>query len=178
VVPSFERAFSFADLVALSVAFTLKTRGVSEKDLRLGILKLREMTGSAHPLTSKDIVESIATSGSCFLLYQDGNWYDVGKGKQGTFTDVVSIWLKHLAWDEVGNVAQWHPAPLVLIDPGIQAGAPCVEGTRVPTSVIFELVEGEAIDEIAEDLDLSIDQVESAISFETALSSGKGLLAA
>ena len=178
VAPSFERAFSFSDLVALWVSLTLRNRGVPEKDLRLGIQNLRESSGIVHPFTVKWIVDSIATSGSSFLLNQEGNWYDLGKGKQGAFTNVVSIWLKHLVWNEVGSVSQWHPAPRILIDPGIQAGSPCIEGTRVPTSVIFELAEEESIDEIAYDLELSIDQVESAVSFETALANGKGLIAA
>lgn len=54
--------------------------------------------------------------------------------------------------------------------PQVQAGTPCIEATRVPTSTVHGLVRaGEAQDDIAFDLDLEIEQVEAALRFEAAL---------
>ena len=64
----------------------------------------------------------------------------------------------------------WRPLDFVTATPAVQAGTPCVEATRVPTTTIDGLVRvGEDIEDIAFDLDLEIEQIEAALRFERAL---------
>jgi uncharacterized protein (DUF433 family) len=71
----------------------------------------------------------------------------------------------------------WRPAPLVLLDPTIQAGKPCVERTRVPTETIAAMLEVDSSEVVAEDLELTIEQVNAASEFEAGLLAGRGIAA-
>ena len=84
VSASFDRLFSFADLVTFTVARQVRDNRVSDRHLRKGVATLRATRG-------------------------DG----------------------------------------VVIDPEVQAGAPCVEGTRIPTRVVAERAAVEPDDDIA-----------------------------
>jgi len=84
VSASFDRLFSFADLVTFTVARRVRDNRVSDRHLRKGVATLRATRG-------------------------DG----------------------------------------VVIDPEVQAEAPCVEGTRIPTRVVAERAAVEPDDDIA-----------------------------
>ena len=67
------------------------------------------------------------------------------------------------------HAAKWRPAQLILLDPKIQAGAPCIEGTRIPTTLVAKLNKaGEHKEDIAEDMRLNITQVNAALEYELA----------
>ena len=176
--PYFDSFFTFEDLVSFAVALNLHHRGVSDKDLRNGIESLRIQTQYPRPLANQLVINKIATSGSSFLVQRDEEWLDIGRGGQGTFKSVIRIYLKGIAFDQVGVANKWKAASGVVIDPRIQAGSPCIEGTRIPTSTIRELLEEESVHDIANDLELASGQIEAARDFELTLASGRGLIAA
>ncbi len=178
VQPYSESYFTFADLVSFAVALNLRQRGVVEKDLRNGIEALRQQTGEPRPLANQMILDKIATSGSSLLLHYGDEWVDLGRGGQGTFKAVIRVYLKGISFNQVGIASRWNAAEGVVIDPTIQAGSPCIIGTRIPTSTILELLEDESLDAIAEEYDLTTQQVKAARDFERNLLSGHGLLAA
>lgn len=96
------------------------------------------------------------------------------------FRPVIEPVLQPLEYDVQGMANLWRPIPLVTADPAVQAGTPCVEATRIPTSTIAGLAhEGEDLEDIAFDLDLKIEQIEAARRFEDALQdqllAGKGV---
>jgi uncharacterized protein (DUF433 family) len=63
-----------------------------------------------------------------------------------------------------------------VLDPQIQAGKPCVDKTRVTTDVVAERVaQGEPAPVVAEDLRLTIVQVNRAVKFEDHLGAGQGM---
>ena len=63
----------------------------------------------------------------------------------------------------------WRPTNGVWLNPKVQAGAPCIDGTRVPTRVVADLeAVGEHIEDIADDLSLDITQVHAALQYELA----------
>lgn len=177
VSPTFDKAFAFVDLVSLAVASELSKRRVAEAEMRHGVAYLQKHSGHDKPLAHEDVVKTLATSGQAFIARLDGDqdWYDVGKGGQGTFNDIVGIYLKHLAFDDFGIAQRWKPAQYVVLDPRIQAGAPCVEGTRIPTETIAEMAEADPPEFVAEDMDLAIEEVRAAIEFEAQLQEGHGL---
>jgi uncharacterized protein (DUF433 family) len=59
-------------------------------------------------------------------------------------------------------------APGVTADSAIQCGHPCVTGTRVTTDTIADLhSQGETIEVLCEDYDLTVEQVNAAVAYET-----------
>jgi uncharacterized protein (DUF433 family) len=177
VAPSLGRAFSFVDLVSLAVASALWKRHVSEADMRQGVVYLQEHTGYERPLAHREVVELLATSGSALLVDLDGGWYDVGKGGQGAFKEVVRLYLEKVSYDGLGVAHLWRPTPMVLIDPRVQAGTPCVEGTRVPTATIADTSSVDSPAEVADEMYLTIEQVEAAVDFEAGLLAGRSIAA-
>lgn len=67
------------------------------------------------------------------------------------------------------HAAKWRPMRGILLDPMIQAGAPCIEGTRIPTTLVAKLNKaGEHKDDIAEDMRLDVAQVNATLEYELA----------
>jgi len=176
--PYLDPFFTFEDLVSFAIALDLHRRGVSDKDLRNGVEALRHITDYSRPLANQTVIGKLATSGRSFLIQHEDEWNDLGRGGQGTFKAVVRVYLRGVDFDQLGAANKWTAAKGVLIDPKIQAGTPCIAGTRIPTSTIRELLEEETIHEISDDLELSSDQVKAARDFEISLASGRGLIAA
>jgi uncharacterized protein (DUF433 family) len=171
--PSVEFFFDFEDLVSLLVISELWRRNVRTNDIRKGIEALVEALDVDRPLAhadaDADAAKSLATVGRSFFA-NVGEWADAGKGLQMAFQPVIEPVLKPLEYDMHGLAHLWRPLQNVTATPIVQAGTPCIESTRVPTSTIQGLVHvGESIEEIAFDLDLEIEQIEAALRFEAAL---------
>lgn len=177
VAPSLDQAFSFLDLVSLAVTGELWQRRVSELHMRQGVRYLREHTGHERPLAHREVVDTLATSGQAFIAELEGGWFDLGKGGQGAFRDIVRIYLKRIVYDDLGTARLWKPAPSVVLDPRIQAGAPCLEGTRIPTETIAAMTEVDPPELVAQDLELTVEQVLAATKFEAELLEGRGIAA-
>jgi uncharacterized protein (DUF433 family) len=177
VASSLDRAFSFVDLVSLGVAGVLWHRRVAEVDMRHGVKYLRNMTGYERPLAHRDVVDTLATSGNAFIAELQGGWFDLGKGGQGAFKEIVRIYLKKIEFDDLGVARSWRPAAHVVLDPRVQAGTPCIEGTRIPTETVAAMAEVDSPELVAEDLDLTVEEVLAAAGFEAALLEGQGIAA-
>ena len=144
VPPTFERAFSFTDLVSFRTAQLIRSMGVSDQALRTGLAVLRVQTQSQHPLASRAILQQLATSGASFLADVAGEGYeDIGRAGQ-VFQDAVRIYLAKIEFDPADEPTAWRPADGVRIDPRIQAGAPCVDGTRIPTATVATMLVDDA----------------------------------
>jgi len=169
VTPAFERFFDFEDLVSLLVIAQLWRRNVHTSEIRRGIEVLAEELGVDRPLAHIDAPKRLATVGRAFFAHI-GEWADAGKGFQLAFQPIIEPVLRPLEYDAHGMAHLWRPLDFVTATPAVQAGTPCVEATRVPTTTIDGLVRvGEDIEDIAFDLDLEIEQIEAALRFERAL---------
>ncbi len=171
------RSFNFVDLVSFAVAVELWHRNVSEADLRAGVAYLCSDTDLDRPLANKSVVDRLATSGATLLVNVDAAWYDVGRQGQGAFEEIIRVTLREVSFDEVGQARLWRPAPRVSLDPRVQAGAPCVEGTRVPTEVVADMAEVDGPELVADDLNLTVEEVLAAVEFEATLNRGVGIAA-
>lgn len=169
VKPSFGRFFDFEDLISLLVISELWRRNVPTDEIRTGVHALADELGVERPLAHMDAPKRLATVGRAFFA-NVGEWSDAGRGFQLAFLPMIEPVLKPLEYDSHGMARLWRPIRQVTATPDVQAGTPCVEATRVPTSTIGGLVhQGEAIEDIAFDLDLEIAQIEAALRFEAAL---------
>ena len=177
VAPSQGRSFSFLDLVSLSVVATLRHRGIADRAIRSGVRALQQAHDLAQPLAHRAVLDTVGTSGASFVAQLPSGWYDIGAGTRGAFESVVSVYFSVLTYDEVGVTAAWRPFEHVTLDPRIQAGAPCIVGTRIPTATIAALLESAPAEEIAQEYGITIDEVEAADKFEQQLIDGHGLAA-
>ena len=178
VPPTFERWFSFSDLVAFRVALLVRDAHVTDRALRCGVETLRNRSGLSQPLANEETISRLATSGESFLWrLHPGEYEDIGQGGQGVFSNVVELYLSNIAFDEQGAPTRWQPSDGVVIDPAIQAGAPCVAGTRIPTAIIADRLLDEYPEDIASDFDLSVEAILLAEKFEEMLAAGHGLAA-
>ena len=60
---------------------------------------------------------------------------------QRVFAIDMSKIFQQLGQPTGGNVTELRPAPRVLIDPNVRGGTPVVDGTRIPTATIAELLD-------------------------------------
>lgn len=158
------RFLSFLDVISLLVVSELVERHVPRKEIRAGAAYLSKTLDTEYPFAH----EELATAGAAFFG-KLGSWVDVGKGGQGAFEIAVRAYLKPIEYGTDRLAAVWRPRAGIWLNPSVQAGAPCIEGTRVPTRVIAELVEAdEDIEDIAEDLNLEMSEVEAALEYEQA----------
>lgn len=169
VAPSFESFFDFEDLVSLLVVAQLWRRQVPSDEILRGIEGLAQELGVERPLAHEEAPARLATVGRAFFA-NFGEWADVGKGFQLAFIPMIAPVLKPLEYDSDGLANLWRPLDQVTAAPTVQAGTPCVEGTRIPTATIDGLMRvGEDIDDIAFDFDIEVEQIKAALQFEEAL---------
>lgn len=163
--PQFGDVFSFLDLISLRVISVLRHRRVPFDDVRHGAEFLAESLGTARPFAHR----KIATVGRAFFA-DVGEWVDAGKHGQGAFEDVIAPLIRPITYDNRDMASIWRPTSHVWINPEVQAGAPCIDGTRIPTHTIFDLIEDdEDIAYVAGDYDLSREQIKAAVRFEVSL---------
>jgi uncharacterized protein (DUF433 family) len=177
VLPTHGRSFSFVDLVTMSVVVELRSRGVADRAIRHGVAALQVEYHLEQPLAHRAVLEAVGTSGRSFVARLSDGWVDIGEGRQGAFDEVIAIYFTALSYDALGVADSWHPSQHVSLDPRIQAGAPCISGTRIPTATIAALLESESADELATEYGLTVVQVEAAEAFEQRLNERFGLVA-
>jgi uncharacterized protein (DUF433 family) len=166
LVPSHGGLFSFHDLISLYVISELLERGVKRKAIIAGGDYMARKLGTDRPYAH----EHQATVGAAFFAEIDNEWLDVGKGGQAAFPEIIEPLLQPIDFGTNGLAILWRPAPGVTLDPGVQSGTPCVEGTRVPTDLLSALLSQEAeeseIELLADDYQLSAEDVRLAVAYQ------------
>lgn len=157
--------FSFWDLLSLRVIGELVEREVPRSEIARGAEYLAAELGTHRPFAH----EGLATAGRGFFA-DIGSWIDVGMGGQQAFQVVVEPLLVPITFNDSGMATIWRPHTSVWVNPEVQAGAPCVEGTRIPTGTLADLQRaGLSIEDLSDDYQLSAEQVQAAIAYETSL---------
>ena len=176
--------FDFYDLMSLWVVSRLRRERVPYIAITTGRDYLSDELETQHPFVHH---KGIATLGRSIFGRVENWWVDAGKNGQSVFqtvieqrlrpVDTVSEELRHACEQEFklmefgdDQMAEaWIPYPGIRVDPKVQSGQPCLEGTRVPALMIADLVKssgGERWYElIAEDYQLENGQVEKAVGY-------------
>ncbi len=159
-----DRILSFLDLISLWVISELIRRRVPRRQIRAGGEYLAKHVDTDYPFAR----QGLATAGDGFFGEFEA-WVDVGKGGQRSFPAMIEDLLRPIEFGPDLLASIWRPARGVWLNPKVQAGAPCIDGTRVPTSVVADLkAVGDHIEDIADDLSLDITQVRAALQYERA----------
>ena len=157
--------FSFWDLLSLRVIGELVERGVPRSEIARGAEYLVAELGTHRPFAH----EALATVGRGFFAAIE-SWVDVGRGGQQAFQIVVKPLLEPITFNDSGMATIWRPHRCVWVNPEVQAGTPCVEGTRIPTGTLADLQgTGLGIEDLSDDYQLSSEQVQAAIAYEASL---------
>ena len=166
-----DRALTFADLVRLRMITLLRSRGIAYKDILTAENYVRRLRGLPQPFLS----DQMWTAGSdVFADFADEL---IAASRQGrfAFADFMSEYLTPahhgLYFAPDGTPAQWQPSSAVLIDPEIQFGAPCLEGTRIETRSLWSLHRaGDREESLAEAFNVRLEHVRDALDWERLLS--------
>jgi uncharacterized protein (DUF433 family) len=165
---------SFLNLVELHVLSSIR-RGHQVKlpAVRRAVDYLREKLHSDHPLIDRQML----TDGKDLFIEQYGQLVSVSEPGQLAMKALLLAHLRRIERDAKGVPLRLFPftrsrieqSPrLVVIDPQIRFGKPCITGTGVPTSIIAERHEaGDSFAELAEDYGRSTEEIEEAIRYES-----------
>jgi uncharacterized protein (DUF433 family) len=71
---------------------------------------------------------------------------------------------------EHGLARTWEPRELVLLDPSVQFGAPCIKDTRIPTRSIWGMIRGgDSRELVMSAYEISEEELKAAIDWEGSL---------
>ncbi len=176
IVPaSHSWAFTFVDLVALSVVVTLRRAHLDYPEIRRAKKELGHDFDTETPFAHRLALQTLGVSGGDFVRHRANAWEKVAN-RQMVFDAPMSLYLRRLGFGSDGLAHTWEPTKHVLLDPEIQAGSPCIKGTRTQTVVVAGLAtRGMSSDRIAGEMEVGIDGIEAAIEFERRLEDDGGL---
>jgi uncharacterized protein (DUF433 family) len=103
------------------------------------------------------------------------HWSHWRDGQGSGYHDVQARWLEQHA---MGRIARRHPR--ISMDPAVMGGKPCIEGTRLPVSMILEeLGDGLTPEEVIETHPfLTLDDIRAAQAFAAEIVADEAVLLA
>lgn len=170
--PTDRRLFTFWDLITVRATAGLLDRGVPLANVRDAREHLAGRVDSPWPLAHFAVLERIANVGRNVYVQSevDGEWLDATLGGQESLDVVVAPLLQRLTFDQDGLAASWSPRDGIVLRPTVQAGSPCVEGTRIASALLADLhQQGETVEDLADDYELTPKLVKRAIEYERTL---------
>lgn len=162
--------FSFWDLLSLRVIAELTRRRVPRDHIARGAHHLAQSLGTDRPFAHR----GLATVGVGFFAEIADGWEDAGLRGQLAFQDMIEPLIRPITFNDSDMASIWRPHAGIWVNPAVQAGTPCVDGTRVPTQLLASLLGMEDVDEgdlleVSDDYRLTAAQVRAALDYELAL---------
>jgi len=168
--PTDRRLFTFWDLITVRATAALLSRGVPLANIRDAREHLATRVDSPWPLALHAVLESIGNVGRNVYVEIDGEWLDATLGGQGSLDVIIAPLLQRLTFDQAGLAESWRPQDGIVLRPAVQAGSPCVEGTRIASALLADLHgQGETVEDLADDYELTPELVRRAIDYERTL---------
>lgn len=159
---------SFQDLISLRVVRRLTEHGISLRQVRAAEDYLRREWSFERPFATQRIL----TDGRSILAFLEEREEPTSVDRRGqeVIPEVIREDLVDVTFGNDRRAASWRPRTGVLLRPDLQFGAPCVEGTRIPTRTLqgFRLA-GDSLEFIAESYGLRLEQVRDALDYEESL---------
>lgn len=172
--PVDRRLFNFWDLLTAHVTADLLARAVPLHSIRDARDYLQQFADGPWPLAHLAGLSRLAHVGE--HVYVDangeGDWIDATLSGQAPLRTVIQPYLKLLAvsFDPEGLASSWQPCEGIILQPRVQAGSPCVQGTRVPTQLLADMNrQNESVEDLASAYGLDRDLVQRAVDYEAGL---------
>ena len=171
-------ALSFFNLIEMQVIAELRREHkVPMSRVRAALQFLADNVPVRHPLVEKEL--SVTLNQRVYIVH-DGRRIDISAGGQWPLDAVVRNLLRRVTRGSRGilsffprvavprrfSVDEDEYAPIV-VDPQVCFGRPTIAGTSIPTDVIADRrLGGDSVKKMAEDYDLSEEQIRAALAFE------------
>lgn len=163
---------SFLGLVSVRMIAIMRSFAIRWKEIKRAYEYVRQLSGQDYPLATRPFWTDDADNPSNVYAEIDQIKLAANLHGQTYFGDLrkTKIVPSSGLIFEGENAAIWRPADGVWINPQYQNGVPCVDGTRIPTSVLWAFQrDGMRIGEIAEEFELSDTHVEEALAWQSKL---------
>ncbi len=167
------RGSSFHDLVELHILKALrKVHNVRLENVRRALEYPEKELHIDHLLPD----EQLSTyGGDVFIRYLD-SIVSLSKGGQIALKDILDEYLQRVERDDRHIPIKLYPdfegsknSKPIVINPRVSFGKPTIAGTAIHTGTIVDRVDaGESVEEVADDYEISIDLVLSAVKYEKA----------
>lgn len=160
---------SFLGLISVRMVALFKSFGVASNVVSRVIESIKGCSQHAYPLATRAIWEVDALADADEIDAIQVSTEAIGSISFRDLRREVIAPNGGLEFeDDLASV--WRPAQGVWINTRFQGGLPCVDGTRVTTSVLWTFSEeGIAIPDIADDFDLTEQQVQDSIDWHSRL---------
>lgn len=168
-----ERALSFVNVTeAFVLAAIRRKHKVDMHRARAAVEYLRKLYGDPHPLARQEML----TDGTQLLVRKLRELVSASEGGQLVAEELVQAHLQRIERDSQGHATRLYPfsrgerldAPrLIVIDPRVQFGKPCLQSKLVPTEAIYDrFLAGDSLDLLAQDYGVTVAEIEEAFRFE------------
>lgn len=159
---------SFDDLTTSQVVAILRDRAWSIRRIEEAERVFAKLLGVERPFTNR----ALWTAGPDLFARVGGALVAGTRGGQIAMEGIVNEWLhpvgSHFTFDDrTGRARAWRPVARIELDPMVQFGAPCLEGTSIPTSALWSYVHGgDSAAYVARSYGLRVADVERAVAWE------------
>ena len=171
-VPGRQMVIGFEDLISMRVIAFLRAMQYSFTKIRKAEADLRNVTNHPRPFATQQIwaeergaTEIWAEIGALLMV--------AGKHGQLAFSELVQenlINVHGMTFNEERIADSWQAQVGIMLQPRVQFGRPCIEGTRIPTSDIAGMIKaGDSTDALALAYGITVEQVGRAVSWEEEL---------
>lgn len=168
-----QKALSFYDLIEVLIVSEFRKLGVVPNEIRNAHATLKENFRTEHPFCHKNLFVDNNKKIFSQLMANDGEpVFQEAVTGQSSIPEVIHTYLKAIDFDNMTNLAkQWNVAQGVTINPTVCFGKPVISNTRIPSHVIYDAFHANARNKrlIESIYELSNEEIENAISFETKL---------
>lgn len=157
---------NFRDLISLRAIAAMRANGMSHRQIIIAEQVLKKHYGHDYPFAT---MEFWTLPPKDILIREGGTLLSASRHLQAAmeFFEEYMRPSHNLTFDLFSISASWRPYNNVLLDPQIQYGEPCIEGTRVPTQVLYSLYKaGDNIDKLSYFYGIKPTRIKDAITWE------------
>jgi uncharacterized protein (DUF433 family) len=172
IVPTQQGRLSFSQLVELYILRALrKVHKVDIEQVRKAINYAEKTLKIDHLLLSNELL----TGGGDLFIERYGQLISLNKSGQLALKTILQDYLERVERDIHQVPIRLYPyinlerneGKEIVIDPRVSFGYPTLKGTGIKTSVIVSRIDaGESLEDVANDYELSPDQVKNAVLYE------------
>jgi uncharacterized protein (DUF433 family) len=157
---------NYKDLISLRAISAMRTKGMKHRDIIKAENVLKEHFQCDYPFATYDFWTIPPKD---IFVKENGILLSASRHLQSAM-EFIAEYLQpyhNMTFDVFGLSASWKPHPNVLLDPQIQYGEPCIEGTRIPTQVIWSFNNaGDSVDDLAYFYGITKNRIEDALDWE------------
>lgn len=165
---------NFLELVSFRMIAMMRAFGIKSKDIQLAHNLLRQRWGWSYPFAMEpvwvakpDVFVRIGNVPVAVTRYWQG-----ALDLMDEFLLPVQVGFHGLTFDPNEQAATWTPSEGVILNPKIQFGEPCIQGTRIPTETIWAFNQaGDGTDILMYMYGLPQFKIEAAIAWEKKIAS-------